>query len=222
MSRDRDKPRGRGGLSDEDEHLWQHTARSITPVRRIKARVHPALSDGVGAAGDRLSTKHETSIVDQAARPQPPLTPHPSPVDRHMKTVPKTPALSDFDRKSARRLGSGQFDIEARIDLHGMRQGEAHGALRRFISTSHARGCRWVLVITGKGAPQGSRGHDDRPWSGEEMGRQDRGVLRRNVPRWLAEPDLRILVVSFTTAAIRHGGDGALYVHLRNPDRVRR
>jgi len=40
-------------------------------------------------------------------------------------------------------------------------------------------------------------------------------VLKRNVPRWLDEPDLRPLVVSYTTAAIHHGGEGALYIHLR-------
>jgi DNA-nicking Smr family endonuclease len=27
--------------------------------------------------------------------------------------------------------------------------------------------------------------------------------------------------VSFTTAAIQHGGEGALYVQLRNPERTR-
>jgi DNA-nicking Smr family endonuclease len=35
------------------------------------------------------------------------------------------------------------------------------------------------------------------------------------VPRWLGEPELAGIVISFTTAAIRHGGEGALYVHLR-------
>ena len=44
-------------------------------------------------------------------------------------------------------------------------------------------------------------------------------MLKRNVPRWLAEPELRSIVVGLTTAAIRHGGDGALYVQLRRRDR---
>jgi DNA-nicking Smr family endonuclease len=67
-----------------------------------------------------------------------------------------------------------------------------------------------VLVITGKGAPQRTA-HD------EKLEREgvERGVLRRNVPRWLAEPELAPIVIGFTTAAIKHGGEGALYVHLR-------
>ena len=89
-----------------------------------------------------------------------------------------------------------------------MTQARAHAALRHFVQSCHSNGCRTVLVITGKGGSPLERGafRDD----GSE-----RGVLKRNVPRWLTEPDIAPLVVSFTTAAQRHGGDGALYVHLR-------
>ena len=44
--------------------------------------------------------------------------------------------------------------------------------------------------------------------------------LRRNVPRWLAEPELRAIVVGFTAAAVRHWGEGALYVQLRRRERT--
>jgi DNA-nicking Smr family endonuclease len=40
-------------------------------------------------------------------------------------------------------------------------------------------------------------------------------VLRRQVPLWLALPDLRGMVVGFEQAHIGHGGEGALYVRLR-------
>jgi DNA-nicking Smr family endonuclease len=52
------------------------------------------------------------------------------------------------------------------------------------------------------------------------MSNRDRGVLKRNVPRWLDEPDLRVLIVSYTTASLQHGGEGALYVHLRTKRRL--
>ena len=74
---------------------------------------------------------------------------------------------------------------------------------------AHARGLRSVLVITGKG---GSGTSADEMLDGR---RSERGVIRRNVPVWLDEPELRAVVVSFTRAHVRHGGDGALYVHLR-------
>jgi DNA-nicking Smr family endonuclease len=44
-------------------------------------------------------------------------------------------------------------------------------------------------------------------------------VLRRLVPQWLGQPELRSVVVSYTTSHIRHGGEGALYVHLRKSSR---
>jgi DNA-nicking Smr family endonuclease len=45
--------------------------------------------------------------------------------------------------------------------------------------------------------------------------RAARGVLLRGVPLWLEQPELRAVVLSYTTAGTRHGGDGALYVQLR-------
>jgi len=83
-----------------------------------------------------------------------------------------------------------------------MTQAEAHDALLRFLRARQARGGKVVLVITGKGL----RGNDD---SG------GRGVLKRMVPLWLGLPELRMLVVGFESAAIGHGGEGALYVSLR-------
>jgi DNA-nicking Smr family endonuclease len=43
----------------------------------------------------------------------------------------------------------------------------------------------------------------------------ERGVLRRRVPQWLAEPGLRGIVIGFEEAHRSHGGGGALYVRIR-------
>ncbi len=146
----------------------------------------------------------------------PPRRPEPRPAAPAKPTVPPLADL-ERERRKMRRIGTGRIDIEARIDLHGMRQAEAHAALRRFLTRAHADGRRWVLVITGKGAPL------DREREADDVGYGsiERGVLRRNVPRWLAEPELRAIVVGYATAAIRHGGEGALYVQLRKNDRLR-
>lgn len=140
-----------------------------------------------------------------ATRSSPPAVPHPK------VNQPSARPIADFDRRKVRKIRSGQVDIEARIDLHGMRQDEAHTALRAFLIRCLGKGQRWVLVITGKG--KASDRDADAPF--DMTVQRDRGVLKRNVPRWLAEPDLRPLVVSYTTAAIHHGGEGAIYVHLR-------
>jgi DNA-nicking Smr family endonuclease len=176
--------------STENDALWQNVADSAEPLTKGKNRV--------------------------VIQPEPVEAPEPSAPIRKKKTPalapraepasqipPPTPPVANFDRKEARRLGSGRIGVDARIDLHGMRQREAHGSLKAFLARAQAHGHRHVLVITGKG---GKREHD---------GSFERGVLNREVPRWLSEPEFRNWVVSFTPANKRHGGEGALYVRLR-------
>ena len=104
------------------------------------------------------------------------------------------------DKQNNKRLIKGRKIIEARLDLHGQTQEEARANLISFIQRSGARQHRCVLVITGKGL---------RLHSGEI------GVLRRNVPRWLNEPPIRPLVLAFSHATPKDGGEGALYVLLK-------
>lgn len=196
----------RGGPgSDEDHDLWERTAVSVKPLRR-KPRVHAAIeTDDLGGA------VVPPPAAKASKRYHAPYVPPP-------QTAPgRVPPLADFDERQARKIRSGRAEIERRVDLHGMRQSEAHSALRHFLLDCHAQGRRCVLVITGKGAPRQRRDGDEfGGWTDSEP-----GVLKRQVPRWLAEPELRAIVVSYTTAAVQHGGEGALYVHLRRPDRTR-
>jgi DNA-nicking Smr family endonuclease len=85
-----------------------------------------------------------------------------------------------------------------------MTQRQAHDALVHFLHAAQAGGAKIVLVVTGKGA----RTADPDPYT-------ERGVLRRLVPQWLHHPELRGIVLGFESAAIGHGGEGALYVTLR-------
>src|SRR6476661_4578267 len=112
------------------------------------------------------------------------------------------PPLAPLTRRHKKRIARGNHAIDGRLDLHGMTQAEAHDALFGFLRAKQARGAKVVLVITGKGA----RGSDDGG---------GRGVLKRMVPMWLGMPDFRGLIVGFESAAIGHGGEGALYVSLR-------
>lgn len=105
---------------------------------------------------------------------------------------PEPPPLAPLGRRMTRRVARGKEAIDGRLDLHGYTQAEAHTAVQRFLRTAAARDARLVLVITGKS-----------------------GVLKRQVPQWLALPELRALVVGFEDAHITHGGEGALYVRLR-------
>jgi DNA-nicking Smr family endonuclease len=190
-------------LTEDEQDIWDHVADSVTPVR-IKARVpiNAVTDDPVASPVPARRPPKATGA---------PVQPAQHPVARVTITRATPPDLGDFDAKKAKRLGRGQIEIEARLDLHGDRLGEAHNRLRAFLFSCHGNGKRTVLVITGKGRE--TDGESETFDIGYE--RRERGVLRRNVPRWLAEPELRAIVVSYTQAHLRHGGEGALYIHLR-------
>jgi DNA-nicking Smr family endonuclease len=118
--------------------------------------------------------------------PNPPKVAPPLAIDR----------FAGIDRANAERLKRGKHKIEARLDLHGMTQDEAHRTLLGFVRTARAGGKRCVLVITGRGNLGG-------------------GVLKAAVPRWLAEAEFRPHLLAIATAQPRDGGAGALYVMLR-------
>ncbi len=209
----------KGGVSEDENALWQRVADSITPIGksdRDTDRVRIA-----GADTNQPEAKIDTRIKTSSTKPGSKITSKPRAEPLMRQPIPtQAPEPKGLGQSNVRKLRSGRISIEARLDLHGMRQGEAHGALRHFLFASQQRGLRWVIVITGKGGRSLRSENNEDYFDG--LGRQvEPGVLRRNVPRWLQEPDLRPIVIGFQTAAPQHGGEGALYVNLRRRDRVK-
>lgn len=183
-------------LSGDDAELWDRVAGTTKPLRKAANRY----VDAPEPPADAMQPGRKTNKT--AADKPPPVQPSTAAVPAKGS---ETPPPGGYHRGEVRALASGRLDIEARLDLHGLRQREAHSALKAFIARCRARGQRHVLVITGKGS-SASPG--------------ERGVLNREVPRWLGEPDFRESVVGFTQAHKRHGGAGALYVRLRRSRRA--
>jgi len=173
-------------LSSEEKRLWSHVARHVKPMR-----------------GKALPPEPEPD-EKPAKTPAPALT-SPAPVLPPLPTQkPALLPLAPVERKTLQALRRGRKEVDSVIDLHGMRQEEAHFALLRFLHQAQTSGYGLVLVITGKGGAAVSTGLFE-----------ERGVLRRMVPHWLRLPDLRHLVIGFEEASPQHGGSGALYVRLR-------
>jgi DNA-nicking Smr family endonuclease len=169
-------------LTREERTLWSTFTRSIAPLRN-----------------DTSSTTEEEpeqAIAAPAARPTSSVAHSASPPAQRQ---PLAPPLALLGRRMRTRVARGREAIDARIDLHGLTQSEAHAALLQFLRSASARGARLVLVITGKG----------------RRGDRDRGVLRRQVPQWLGLNEFRPFVIGFEDAHIAHGGEGALYVRVR-------
>lgn len=174
-------------LTDEEATLWTGVARSVKPLRPAKTKMKSAKA-AVASSLPAAEMKPQRSPA--VSRPT------------ALRTK-KPPPLASFDKREKKRVARGHDTIDARIDLHGMTQSEAHGALIRFMRRAQANGARIALVVTGKGS---GTSHD---------GERERGVLRRQVPLWLALPEFRSFIVGFDEAHVAHGGEGALYVRLR-------
>ncbi len=190
-------------LSAEERALWDMVARRAKPLDPSPRNLATSSSDA--------------PIAKPQARRRPDLDPV-KPFQIGQKTDPARPhdlmsplhdrltkAPVQMDSRAYTRMTRGKLDPEGRIDLHGMVLSEAHPALVSFILMAHAGGKRLVLVITGKGKPR-----DD---GGPIPVRQ--GVLRHQVPQWLALPPLSHVVMQVVPAHLKHGGHGAYYVYLR-------
>lgn len=179
----------RGHDEENDAELWARVVGSARPLKKGSVIATP-----VPAKQRSRQPVKEAALPRQ---PAPKVAPKPVPVARG----------EALDRQTARQLERGHLPVEARLDLHGMRQRDAHVALRRFLKDAQGKGFRHVLVITGKGRDPEAR----RSFFAEE----EPGVLRQAVPHWLASPELAGIVVSYASAPRRLGGEGALYVRLR-------
>lgn len=183
----------------EELDLWRRAMRNTAPLPGRGAETERAETSQTPpsrrAATPRPSSRDkETTGRDRTANPPPPVP---------------APAPGGLDAATQRRLRRGRMEVEGRIDLHGMRQSEALGVLARFLAQSQAAGRRCVLVITGKGGRLADNG------DAEFMRRPEDGVLRRQVPLWLAQEPNRSRVFAVEQAHPRHGGSGAFYVFLR-------
>jgi len=164
-------------LSYEERVLWTAFTKAVAPLH---ASAHFDVGD------DAIAPMPASAPLAKTA-PTPPFVP----------AKPAPPPLAPLGRRLRQRVARGKDAIDARLDLHGLTQAQAHSTLLHFLRNAHARDARLVLVITGKG-----RGGET-------------GVLRRQVPQWLGLPEFRSLVVGFEDAHIAHGGEGALYVRVR-------
>jgi DNA-nicking Smr family endonuclease len=176
-------------LSEEERALWESVTKHAKPLRGKKHRA---------ARPDAGSSDTKAQLAAKSAVTPPPSTLRASPPKI---AKPAMPPLASLGRRERLQLSRGRKEIEARLDLHGMTQARAHRALLSFLQRAHLDGLTFVLIITGKGKV------------GD--GEAERGVLRRQVPQWLSQPEFRNLVVGFEAAHIGHGGEGALYVRVR-------
>lgn len=109
-----------------------------------------------------------------------------------IKQTPPSPIPS----RQAKKLQQHKIPVEASIDLHGMTIERAQNAIMRFLTNAWHNELRCVEIVTGRGDPH-----------------RGTGQLKRLVPFWLDDPQLRHLILHVTQNPVSRGG--SLLVLLR-------
>ena len=102
-----------------------------------------------------------------------------------------------------------QINKVSKLDLHGLSLKESNKKVKEFIIESSNRGYKKLLVITGKGLRSKSYSNH---YVSEEL-----NILKNSVPYFINnDEDLKSKISKMSKANIRDGGEGAIYIFLKN------
>jgi DNA-nicking Smr family endonuclease len=192
----------RRDLSPEEAKLWRRVAKTTKAYQELDQIAAPVFD---AAVPETKSTKVAPELPHLALRRAKAVQSH----ARYTKSpIAKTHAPAPLSEASGhKKVRRGKLDIDARIDLHGMRQIDAQAALVAIVARIRSQGGRCILVITGKGRPIDP---------GEDFITPQPGVIRRRFPEWLNGQGVREHVSGYASAHAKDGGSGAFYVLLKS------
>ena len=96
-----------------------------------------------------------------------------------------------------------------KLDLHGLSLTDANNKAKKFIIESFDQGYRKLLIVTGKGSR--SKSHDN-PYLSEKL-----SILKYSLPEFInRDKSLNSKISKITEASRKDGGDGAIYIFLKN------
>mgnify|MGYP001221892227 FL=1 len=98
--------------------------------------------------------------------------------------------------KDLKKLKSGKFTIQSKLDLHGFKLIDAEKMFYDFIHRNFEQSNRNLLIITGKG-------------------HQGKGKIRKDIHTWINKSSLLRIIIFYSYASPKDGGEGALYIRLR-------
>ena len=110
---------------------------------------------------------------------------------------------SDLPRKNT------EINKVQKLDLHGSSLVEANEMVKNFIIKSFNDGYKKLLVVTGKGSRSKSY---DNPYLSEKL-----SILKYSVPEYIKnDENLNKKINRIVQADLKDGGEGAIYIFLKN------
>ena len=108
----------------------------------------------------------------------------------------------NLDSKIKKQLKKERISFNAVVDLHGKTEIQAYETIKNFIYESYLNEFRNIIIITGKGI-------------------NNQGKLKLKTPLWLKNKELSKFVVGFELMPHNKGGEGALFVQLKNKNKYK-
>ena len=100
-----------------------------------------------------------------------------------------------------------------KLDLHGSSLIESNEMVKKFINKCFNRGYKKLLIVTGKGIRSKSY---DNPYVSEKL-----SVLKYSVPEFIKnDENLNTKISRISKAEIKDGGEGAIYIFLKNNKKI--
>lgn len=190
--------KNKNNTEEEGLDLWAFVAKTIKP---LKSNLFHEKQLPEKERKKQESIEKQPQFSENAPAAKEKSNPVTSNTDKQAEKSGK-----ELDRRLDERLWRGQVPIDMKVDLHGHTRQEARHILAESLQAAYRSQKRCVLVVTGKGR------HTKRADAASIL---EPGILKENVPLWLAEPPLADIVLKHYNARPKDGGGGALYVLLR-------
>jgi len=121
---------------------------------------------------------------------------------------------SVHDKDSAESTNYIQKNKTKKIDLHGFSISQANEEVKFFLIKSYEEGYKKIIIITGKGSR--SNVYTD-PYRSNKM-----NILRYSVQNFIEnEIELMTIVKKISKADIKDGGEGAIYLFLKDKNKIK-
>ena len=126
-----------------------------------------------------------------------------------------TKQMGDISPKESDLLKENiEINKVKKLDLHGSSLIEANKIVKKFIIESFNNGYKKLLVVTGKGLRSKSYNN---PYVSEKL-----NVLRYSVPEFIKnDENLNNKISRIAQADIKDGGEGAIYILLKNKNKFK-
>ena len=126
-----------------------------------------------------------------------------------------TKQIGDISPKESDLLKENiEINKVKKLDLHGSSLIEANKIVKKFIIESFNNGYKKILVVTGKGLRSKSYNN---PYVSEKL-----NVLRYSVPEFIKnDENLNNKISRIVQADIKDGGEGAIYIFLKNNNKFK-